>query len=147
MTDVGTFPSGLEAVLVANREPLLRFLRARGAGENAEDLLQEAWLRAAAQSRSPIANPRSYLFRIANNLMIDHHRAATQRSARERDWSDVHGGTAFGNSNEPGADDRLAALDMLARVTGAIDELGEPTITISGGSGSTACRKRASRTI
>ena len=33
--------TGLSAIFMANRAALLRFLRARGAGDDAEDLLQD----------------------------------------------------------------------------------------------------------
>src|SRR4051812_42918627 len=40
-----TLENGLGAVLLANRDKLLRFLRAHGAGDAADDLLQELWIR------------------------------------------------------------------------------------------------------
>jgi RNA polymerase sigma factor (sigma-70 family) len=43
---------------------------------DAEDVAQESWARvaAAAANGGPIANVRAYLFRVARNLVIDHHR-------------------------------------------------------------------------
>ncbi len=67
--------SGLEAVFLNNRATLLRFLRARGAGEGAEDLLQEMWIRASAGASGPVADPLAYLYRVANNLLLDRRRA------------------------------------------------------------------------
>ena len=123
-------PQGLEAILFENRAALLRFLRARGAGEQAEDLVQEVWLRASAQSSGPIANPRSYLFRIAHNLMIDIHRADVQRQRREQFWHDVNGASGEDPSAEPSAERGMIARGMLERATHVLDELGEPTTTI-----------------
>jgi RNA polymerase sigma-70 factor (ECF subfamily) len=69
--------SGLSAVLIANRAPLLRFLRARGAGDDAEDIMQELWLKVdRLEAEGPIADPRAYLFRMADNLMHDRVRAS-----------------------------------------------------------------------
>lgn len=49
---------GLEAVLLSNRGPLLRFIRARGGPSDAEDLFQELWLKlSAAPLSGPIADP------------------------------------------------------------------------------------------
>jgi hypothetical protein len=53
-------PNGLEAVYLDNRDKLLRFLRARGAGEAAEDLIHDLWLKVVGRSDGPIANPVAY---------------------------------------------------------------------------------------
>ncbi len=121
---------GLQAIFLENREPLLRFLRARGAGDQADDLVQDVWLRAAASARGPVANPRAYLFRVAHNLMIDKHRADTQRVQREQHWSDAHGLADVGLSNEPSIEQSLVARAMLEQAQRVIDDLGEPTTTI-----------------
>lgn len=78
---------GLEAVYLERRDALVRFLRARGAGEQAEDLVQELWLRVASAPASPVADPVSYLYRAANNLMISRHRSAQRSERREDEWS------------------------------------------------------------
>lgn len=121
---------GLKAVFLENREPLLRFLRARGAGDQAEDLVQDVWIRASASASRPIANPRAYLFRVAHNLMIDNHRADTQRFQREQHWSDARGTSDTGVSDEPSIEHSLIARGMLEQAQNVIDELGEPTTTI-----------------
>lgn len=123
-------PQGLQAIFIENREPLLRFLRARGAGEQAEDLVQEVWLRASTHNSGPIAHPRSYLFRIAHNLLIDIHRADVQRQRREQLWEDVNGSAGDELSDEPLAERSMIARGMLERATNVMDELGEPTTTI-----------------
>ena len=72
-------PSLLQS-FTEHRDALLRFLSRRlDNAALAEDLTQETWLRAASsQALAPgaaaIANPRSYLFRIASNLALDHQR-------------------------------------------------------------------------
>jgi DNA-directed RNA polymerase specialized sigma24 family protein len=69
--------AGLQAAYLANREALLRFLAARGAGNAAEDLLQEVWIKLSRLDggQAPIAAPLAYLYRIANSLMIDRCRS------------------------------------------------------------------------
>lgn len=117
--------TGLEAAFLENRERLRRFLIARGAGDGAEDLLQEIWLKIAARDSGPIASPVSYLYRTADLLMIDRYRAERQAKRRERDWSDTHDGTVPGVSDAPSAERHLIARERARMVTAALDVLGE----------------------
>jgi len=105
--------AGLEAVFLAHREALLRFLSAHGAGDAAEDLLHELWLKVSRVPSGPIAAPLPYLYRAANNLMVDRHRALRQAMQRDQDWSDVAGGTLPGGSDEPSSERRLIARQAL----------------------------------
>ncbi|MBU3077785.1 RNA polymerase sigma factor [Sphingomonas quercus] len=116
--------SGLEAVFLGNRARLLRFLKAHGAGDAAEDLLQELWLKLQASRPGPVAQPLSYLYRAANNLMLDRHRSLAQSAKRERDWSDVTGGTVPGRSDTPASDRAMIAREELARAQAALSALG-----------------------
>lgn len=83
-------PAGIEAVYLAHRDQLLRFLRARGAGARAEDLVQELWLRVVASPSGPVVDPLAYLYRAANNLMLNSHRSDARSSARDEAWGEVH---------------------------------------------------------
>jgi RNA polymerase sigma factor (sigma-70 family) len=121
---------GLEAIFVQNRHALLRFLEARGAGPLAEDLLQDIWIKCAASPSGPIANPRSYVFRIAHNHLIDRHRARRQREEREHDWSSATGGSSTEISDAPSAERILIARDAVAKARKVLSDLGEPTATI-----------------
>jgi RNA polymerase sigma factor (sigma-70 family) len=116
-------PAGLEAVFLANRDRLLRFLLAHGAGDAAEDLLQELWIKISAAPSGPIASPLSYLYRAANNLMVDRHRAQRQQVQRDRDWSEVAGSTRPGMSDEPSGERRLLAREALGVAEAALAEL------------------------
>lgn len=70
-----------------HRAELLRFLSARcGNRDEAEDLIQELWIKAESAVSGPIANGRAYLFRMANNLVLDRHRAHQRAMARDRTW-------------------------------------------------------------
>ncbi len=122
--------SGLSAVLIANRAPLLRFLRARGSGDDAEDILQELWLKVdRLQPEGPIADPRAYLFRMADNLMHDRVRARMRRINREQAWSDA-GFDPAGQDETPSAERTLLARQRLRRVELALAMLGERTQAI-----------------
>ena len=116
--------AGLEAAFLANRDRLLRFLVARGAGEAAEDLLQEIWLKIAARNTGPIASPLSYLFRTADTLMIDRFRSARQAQRREREWSEANDGAAGGVSDSPSAERHLIGREQTRLVLETLEALG-----------------------
>jgi RNA polymerase sigma-70 factor (ECF subfamily) len=63
--------------------PLLHFLRQRGAGADAEDLVQDTFVRAYASLSGYRTDRRfaAWLFTIAHRLCINHHRR--RRAARE----------------------------------------------------------------
>ena len=65
----------------AHRDALLRFLARKLDDRSlAEDFTQETWLPAAnTPGGAAIGNPRSYLFRIASNPVLDHQRRVGQR--------------------------------------------------------------------
>lgn len=114
---------GLQQVFEENRESLLRYLRAHGAGDSAEDLLHELWLKTASHAGGPIASPRNYLFRAATNLMIDHRRSESQGRRREDEWSSL--ADRLGNSvaNDPGPDRGLDAQRRLSVVERELQKL------------------------
>jgi RNA polymerase sigma-70 factor (ECF subfamily) len=116
--------TGLEAVFLANRERLRRFLVARGAGDAAEDLLQEVWVKIATRSSGPIASPISYLFRTADLLMIDRYRSARQAERRERDWGEAQDGTLPGVSDAPSAERHLIGREQTRLVAETLAALG-----------------------
>lgn len=88
MTESGV-SDGLQSVLLNERGRLLRFLRVRGAGEDAEDLLHDLWQRVANIPHGPIADPISYLFRAAENLIRDRRRSVVSRERRQQEWHDI----------------------------------------------------------
>lgn len=117
-------PSGLEAVFLASRPQLLRFLASHGTGAQAEDLLHELWLRVIAEVRQPVAQPLSYLYRAANNLVIDRVRSERQATLRDRRWSELVGPVDGDRSDAPGADRVVVSREVLAGAQAALDALG-----------------------
>ncbi|MCT2398457.1 RNA polymerase sigma factor [Novosphingobium mangrovi (ex Huang et al. 2023)] len=115
--------SGLESALLTYREQLLRFLRARGAGDAAEDILQEVWIRITTSNLGPVASPLAYLHTVANAVMVDRYRSVRQAEKRERDWADVHTGEGE-VSSEPSAERQLTATQEAAKVLAMLDSLG-----------------------
>lgn len=107
---------GLHLVFEDNREHLLRYLRAHGAGEAAEDCLHELWLKVSAQAAGPIANPRSYLFRAATNLMIDRRRSEQQGRQRDHEWSGLADRLEGSVANDPSPERDIDGRRKLALV-------------------------------
>lgn len=117
--------AGLEATFLEHRDRLRRFLLARGAGDAADDLLHEIWLKIAARDSGPVASPLSYLFRTADLLMIDRYRATRQAQQRDRDWTEVHAGTVPGIADAPSAERHMIAREQARIVAETLATLGE----------------------
>lgn len=87
---------GLKAIFLTQRPMLLRMLTARlGSRDEAEDALQDLWMRIDQAGDQPIAQPSAFLYRMASNLATDRRIAASRRGARDAGWLDV----------QPGADE------------------------------------------
>lgn len=111
--------SGLRQHFLEQRSALLRFFRARGAGERSEDLLHDLWLNAGTPG-GPVANPVAYLFRAANNLLINDVRTHSRRVLRDAAWAEdqqaLEGDGAF---------DRLAARDEIEMARTRLEAAGQ----------------------
>jgi RNA polymerase sigma-70 factor (ECF subfamily) len=84
---------GLLAVFERHRPELLRFLAARcGDPAEAEDHLQELWLKVSRHGGGPIADGPAYLFRMANNQVLDAIRGRRRGMLRDRRWLAEEGG-------------------------------------------------------
>ena len=115
-------PTGIEAVFLANRDKLVRFLVARGAGDAAEDVVHDLWLKVSGRMDGPIGNPLGYLFRAADTLMIDRYRSRRQAELRDHAWSE---GSAAGDASaDPSAERVVAGRQEAAQVAATLKELG-----------------------
>lgn len=121
-------PSGLEAAFLDNRERLLRFLRARGAGEMAEDLLQDLWLKIGSAQTGPVANPLGYLYRSIDRMMIDRYRAARDAERRERNWAFANSGPLVGVSDAPSAERLVIGRDRARQAEEVLNALQPPRV-------------------
>lgn len=110
---------GIEGVLLANRARIVRFLQVRGAGDAAEDLFQDLWMRLTERRAGPIADPLSYVMRAANNLMLDRYRSARQSDLRDQAWTDAN------SAGAPSAERTLISREQLALIEQAIAATGE----------------------
>lgn len=121
---------GLEAVFMQHRPALERFLRARLRGDgDADDILQDLWLKLATLDGGPVAEPLAYLYRMAENLVRDRHRSASRRTKRETEWTKDHIEGSFDapRDAQPSAERLFLARDHLRRVNAALDGLPERT--------------------
>jgi RNA polymerase sigma-70 factor (ECF subfamily) len=119
---------GLEVLYGVHRADLRRFLIARtGDATEAEDVLQELWFKASNVQTGPIDNGRAYLYRMAQNLVVDRLREKQRRMARERHWNDQ--ATDFAAAGiEPvdrsqTAEDAILAREEVATLVSAIANL------------------------
>lgn len=120
--------NGLESVYLANRDKIVRFLVARGAGDAAEDLTNDLWVKISTLSPGPIANPMSYLFRAADTLMIDRYRSRRQAERREQDWHDL--GSDGEASTQPAGERVIGARQEVAKVAAVLARLGTRRETV-----------------
>lgn len=119
--------AALAQSFMANREPLLRYLRARGAGEEAEDVLQELWVKLQADVTGIVADPRSYLYRMAHNLMLDRRRSLYRRQRREDAYHTDGRGPSGDVDDAPTAERVLIARERLEAIDRTLAGLGERT--------------------
>lgn len=122
--------AGLEAVFITSRPMLFRFLRARlGDYHGAEDMLQDLWLKLSGLETGPIADPRAYLFRMADNLVVDRRRSGQRRAYRDEAWTEAQSGVAADVDDRPSAERILIARERLCTVERALGDLPERTAT------------------
>jgi len=120
--------SGLQAVFIAHRQKLLHFLMAHGASDAAEDLLQELWIRVSTGTTGPVAQPLSYLYRAANNLMLDRYRSTQQAIMRDANW--IAAQTSHPEiSDAPSGERSLIAREQLQLAEQTLDALGPRVAT------------------
>ena len=113
---------GLAAVFLAQRPMLVRLIAARlGNRDEAEEVVQELWLKLARLATGPIADPVAYLFRMAANLATDRRVAATRRTVRDDAWRALQPG----DDDPPDDERRLQARDELRRVAATLDAMPE----------------------
>ena len=123
--------SGLTLIFLELRPALLRFLMARGVSvAEAEDVLQDVYLKLRAEPGGPVASPRAYLYRVVSNRLLDLRRVGWRRSQRELDWAGASAGVMAEADDRPAADALLIGRQRLAAVQRALDALPERTAAI-----------------
>lgn len=114
--------SGLQAVFLAQRPMLIRLLTARlGSADDAEDVLQDMWMRLDSLADRPVAQPAAFLFRVAANMATDRRLSSERRGARDQAWHEA----GDDHDEVPDAERALIARDKLARVEAAMADMPE----------------------
>ncbi|USU05591.1 RNA polymerase sigma factor [Sphingomonadaceae bacterium OTU29LAMAA1] len=109
----------------ANRDMILRYMRAHGFADQADDLLQELWLKIGRTP--PVAEvSRAYLMKMAHNLIIDEARAAKRRKERDHMWQDGETGLLEADP-APNAEQIAIVRDALRRAEEVLRQLGPKT--------------------
>lgn len=122
--------SGLQKIFELHREQLLRYLRAHGAAGDAEDLLQDLWVKLSSGPAGPIASPRNFLFRAATNLMIDRRRSEVQAQRRDREWSGLADRLSDSAANDPGPERMIDGRRRLAVVEEHLGKLPSRALSV-----------------
>lgn len=80
----GKRPSALVAAYMQKRANLLRFFALRTSSSNeAEDIVQEIYVRIASLDDASVENPVGYLYKLGTNVMLDRVRARERATARD----------------------------------------------------------------
>ncbi len=113
---------------MVHRAELIRFITARSGDEvEADDLMQELWLKLDKLSTGPIAHARAYLFQMANNLVLDHRRSRRRSMSRDRQWSGEGGDPILHPAERPDpsltAEEALCRDEEIAALRSAIEQL------------------------
>lgn len=95
--------------------------------DEAEDILQDLYVKLESVPAGPVAEPRAYLYRMAENLLLDRRRSAGRRSGREEAWATSRLGAMREADERPSAEQVLIARERLALVASALAELPERT--------------------
>lgn len=120
--------AGLEAVFAELRPALVRRAVAMGAGGDAEDVVQDVWLKIGSAD-GPVANPRAYLLRMVYTAVLDRRRGARRAAERDAAWSNPANLPEVSNDNAD-AERRLIAVQTLRAVEARLAALGEPAASI-----------------
>lgn len=128
MADRDQTVSGLQALAATIRPRLLRFLTARmGNAADAEDVMQELWLRLERTDSGLVANGEAYLHKVTLNLANDLVRHRSRSGARDAAWLETSAGDdADGLADPaPSPEREVAGRHQLAKVSAAIAMLPE----------------------
>lgn len=120
--------AGLQAVFTEMRPTLIRRAAAMGVGADAEDVVQDVWLKIQT-AEGPVASPHAYLMRMVYTAVLDRRRGARRATARETAWSSP--ASLPDDGVQPAdAERRLIAAQTLRAVEARLIALGDPAAAI-----------------
>ena len=132
MNDAHPIPAnGLLLTALEQRAALLRYLLARRVPpEEAEDIIQDLIVKLKSQGSGPVSEPRAYLYRMAENLLLDRLRSEGRRRGREQAWVAARAGATLDSDDRPSPEQVIIARERLALVSAALAELPERTRSV-----------------
>ena len=118
--------SALVAAYIEKRANLLRFFTMRtSSASEAEDIVQEIYVRIAARDGDDIENPLAYLYRLGTNIMLDRVRSRQRSLARDdayyRTFHDE--GAAEAQADGPSPEDAWESRARLRRVLVIVERM------------------------
>jgi len=120
-----------QQLFLALRPALIRFLAARGLGaDEAQDAVQDLFLKLDGMRLDAIADPRAYLYRAADNLVLDRRRSGFRRLNRETRWGGLAAPIGPGIDPQPSIETLLIDRERLTAVADALAGLPERTAEI-----------------
>ncbi len=122
----GQQQTDLIAAYLSRREVIRRFLAARlGSTEEADDLMQELYLKAQQGAPGEVRDAAAYLFRMALNLARDHRRERQRAQRREADWAGSRTMTSGSEAvaDAPSAEAAIAAKQRIEAIRAALLDL------------------------
>lgn len=120
--------AGLEAIFAEMRPALVRRAAAMGAAGDAEDVVQDVWLKLRSVD-APVASPHAYLLRMVYTAVLDRRRGLRRAAARDAVWQSP-ANLAEDAVETADAERRLIAVQMLQKVEQRLIELGDPAAAI-----------------
>lgn len=120
--------AGLEAIFAEMRPALVRRAAAMGSGSDAEDVVQDVWLKLRGVD-APVASPHAYLLRMVYTAVLDRRRGLRRAAARDAVWQSP-ANLAEDAIETADAERRLIAVQMLQKVEQRLIELGDPAAAI-----------------
>lgn len=119
--------SSLLAIYVAKRSDLVRFFTTRTASAaEAEDIVQEIYLKLARVEPETVGNPTAYIYRLGTNVMLDRARSRRRATARDGEYLNTSTTTITGIEPEaetPSPEAVMEGRQKLASLLRAVREL------------------------
>lgn len=92
--------ASLTSTYIAKRVDLLRFFTLRtGSAAEAEDIVQEIYVKIARLDAASIGNPAAFLYKMGSNILLDRLRSRRRTAVRDNAYFDAHAADA--GSMEP----------------------------------------------
>lgn len=120
--------AGLQAIFAEMRPALTRRATAMGAGADAEDVIQDVWLKLSVLT-GPVGNPQAYLYRMVYTAVLDRRRGERRAAARDTSWA-APANEPDDRPADPEAERRVIAMQTLRAVEARLTDLGDPAAAI-----------------